>query len=98
MNHRWDLSRFDPERFSRPELQNHGVWKLVDLPEGKTVIDGLWVYSLKLDGDGNILKYKGCYVAHGDEMVEGRDFEVKWTMVTRCGGYMSGSGIFRARI
>jgi hypothetical protein len=41
----------------------------------------MWVYDLKVDGDGNVLKRKARYVARGDEMVEGKDFEVKWAMV-----------------
>jgi hypothetical protein len=65
------------------QLEVHGVWKLVDLPAGEHAIDGMWVFDVKVDGDGNILKYKGWYVARGDEMVEGKDFEVKWAMVVR---------------
>jgi hypothetical protein len=41
----------------------------------------MWVYDLKVDGDGKVLKHKGRYVVRGDEMVEGKDFEVKWAIV-----------------
>jgi hypothetical protein len=65
------------------QLETHGVWKLVDLPAGERAIDGMWVYDMKVDGDGKLLKYKGRYVVRGDEMIEGKDFEVKWAMVAR---------------
>jgi hypothetical protein len=79
----------DPEvwipamRAEYDQLEKHGVWKLVDLPAGERAIDGMWAYDLKVDGDGKVLKHKGCYVVRGDEMVEGKDFEVKWGMVAR---------------
>ena len=65
------------------QLISRGVWKLVDLPVGERAIDGMWVYDVKVDGDGNVVKNKPRYFAHGDEMVEGKDFEVKWAMVAR---------------
>jgi hypothetical protein len=65
------------------QLEARGVWKLVDLPKGKQAIDGMWVYDVKVDGEGKIIGHKGRYVVRGDEMVEGRDFGVKWAMVAR---------------
>jgi hypothetical protein len=65
------------------QLEDRGVWKLVDLPAGEHAIDGMWVYDVKVNGAGNPWKYKGRYVARGDEMIEGKDFEVKWAMVAR---------------
>jgi hypothetical protein len=65
------------------QLVQCGVWKLVDLPEGQYVIDGMWVFDLKVDGEGKTVKHKGRYVMRGDEMVEGRDFGTKWAMVAR---------------
>jgi hypothetical protein len=65
------------------QLQKRGVWELVDLPAGERAIDGMWVFDVKVDGAGNLLKRKGRYVARGDEMVEGKDFAVKWAMVAR---------------
>jgi hypothetical protein len=79
----------EPEKWVPPmqaefnQLEDRGVWKRVDLPAGEHAIDGMWVYDLKVDGDGNVLKRKARYVARGDEMVEGKDFEVKWAMVAR---------------
>jgi hypothetical protein len=65
------------------QLVQRGVWKLVDLPEGQHAIDGMWVFDLKVDGEGKTVKHKGRYVARGDKMVEGRDFGTKWAMVAR---------------
>jgi hypothetical protein len=79
----------EPEKWVPPvqvefdQLEDRGVWKRVDLPVGECAIDGMWVYDLKVDGDGNMLKRKARYVARGDKMVEGKDFEVKWAMVAR---------------
>jgi hypothetical protein len=47
----------EPEKWMPPmkaefdQLEARGVWKRVDLPEGERVIDGMWVYDLKLDGE-----------------------------------------------
>jgi hypothetical protein len=79
----------EPEKWIPPmqaefdQLENCGVWKRIDLPPGEHAIDGMWVYNLKVDGEGKVLKQKARYVAHGDEMIEGKDFEVKWAMVAR---------------
>jgi hypothetical protein len=79
----------EPEKWMPPmqaefnQLEDRGVWKRVDLPPGEHAIDGMWVYDLKVDSDGNVVKRKARYVARGDEMVEGKEFEVKWVMVAR---------------
>lgn len=64
-------------------LSKHGVWKLVDLPEGARCIDAMWVYDLKLNGAGDIVKPKARLVARGDSMIPGVDFDSKWAMVAR---------------
>ncbi|KAJ7869334.1 hypothetical protein B0H14DRAFT_3580658 [Mycena olivaceomarginata] len=40
------------------QLEARGVWKLVDLPEGERAIEGMWVYDVKVDGEGKVLKNK----------------------------------------
>jgi hypothetical protein len=65
------------------QLEQRGVWELVILPKGERAIDGMWVYDVKVDGAGELLKHKARYVARGDEMVQGKDFAVKWAMVAR---------------
>ncbi|KAF8910290.1 hypothetical protein CPB85DRAFT_1253424 [Mucidula mucida] len=38
----------------------------------------MWVYDLKLNGEGEIIKPKGCLVARGDLMLKGEDYGNKW--------------------
>lgn len=64
-------------------LLDKGVWDLVDLPDGERCIDAMWVYDLKLDGAGNIVKPKARLVARGDSMIAGVDFDSSWAMVAR---------------
>lgn len=68
------------------EIQNleaHECWQLVDLPEGANLVDGMWVFDLKMDDDGNIVKPKARYVGQGDSQIPGIDFDKGWAMVTR---------------
>ncbi|KIK61235.1 hypothetical protein GYMLUDRAFT_243877 [Collybiopsis luxurians FD-317 M1] len=37
-------------------LQAHNCWTLVDWPSNVKILNGMWVFNLKLDGDGNVLK------------------------------------------
>jgi hypothetical protein len=68
----------EPEKWMPPmqaefdQLEAQGVWKRVDLPAGERVIDGMWVYDLKLDGDGNVVKRKARYVAQGVRWLRAR--------------------------
>ncbi len=39
-------------------LIENGTWKIVSPPKGANVITGKWVFKLKKDRFGNILKYK----------------------------------------
>jgi hypothetical protein len=50
------------------------VFVLVHPPIGATVIPGRWVYTYKLDTDGNIKSYKAQYVAKGFNQQYGIDF------------------------
>ncbi|CAK5275548.1 unnamed protein product [Mycena citricolor] len=70
-------------RVEMKQMEDKGVWKLVDLPTGERAIDRMWVFDRKLDGEGNEIKQKARYVARGNQMVEGWDFGTKWAMVAR---------------
>jgi hypothetical protein len=68
------------------QLREKGIYKLVpmsEIPLGMTIINNMWVYDLKLDGNGEVIKHKVRLVAREDEMVEGHNFDVKWAMVAR---------------
>ena len=50
------------------ELNQHqekGTWKLVDLPAGITLLKNKWVFVLKKDKEGCIMKYKAWLVVKG---------------------------------
>nr|GFB14408.1 retrovirus-related Pol polyprotein from transposon TNT 1-94 [Tanacetum cinerariifolium] len=59
------------------------VWELVPRPNKVMVITLKWIYKVKLDELGGILKNKARLVAHGYRQEEGIDFEESFASVTR---------------
>ncbi|GJW47524.1 putative ribonuclease H-like domain-containing protein [Tanacetum coccineum] len=59
------------------------VWKLVPRPDKVMVITLKWIYKVKLDELGGILKNKARLVAHGYSQEEGIDFKESFTLVAR---------------
>nr|GEW56767.1 hypothetical protein [Tanacetum cinerariifolium] len=59
------------------------VWKLVPRPDKVMVITLKWIYKVKLDELGGILKNKARLVARGYRQEEGIDFEEYFALVTR---------------
>jgi hypothetical protein len=64
-------------------LTHKGVWQLEKPPPGTQVIDGMWVYDIKVDGNSKFLKPKACWVACGDRMQCNIDYGETWAMVAR---------------
>ncbi len=52
-------------------LMENATWEIVSPPKGANVITGKWVFKLKKDRFGNILKYKARWVAHRYKQEEG---------------------------
>ncbi|KAJ3791439.1 hypothetical protein GGU11DRAFT_751804 [Lentinula aff. detonsa] len=50
-----------PMKAEFESLINRGCWSLVDRPMNQKILNGMWVYDLKVDGDGVILKRKARY-------------------------------------
>lgn len=48
--------------------------RLVDLPPGRKAIGCTWVFRVKRDADGNLVKYKARLVAQGFSQIPGVDF------------------------
>jgi hypothetical protein len=41
------------------------MWELVDLPEGRAIVNNTWIYKIESDIDGDVSRYKARFVAHG---------------------------------
>ncbi len=59
------------------------TWKLTSMPENRQLITGRWVFKLKKDRNGQILKYKARWVAHGFKQEEGVDFVETFAAVVK---------------
>ncbi|GKD66393.1 hypothetical protein Tco_1308501 [Tanacetum coccineum] len=56
------------------EFERLEVWELVPCPDKVIFITLKWIYKVKLDEMGGILKNKAGLVAHGSVLEEGIDF------------------------
>uniref|UniRef100_A0A8R7JU66 Reverse transcriptase Ty1/copia-type domain-containing protein n=1 Tax=Triticum urartu TaxID=4572 RepID=A0A8R7JU66_TRIUA len=59
------------------------TWELVSLPAGHKAIGLKWVYRVKRDPAGNIVKHKARLVAKGYVQRQGVDFEEVFAPVAR---------------
>ncbi|GKC49643.1 retrovirus-related pol polyprotein from transposon TNT 1-94, partial [Tanacetum coccineum] len=65
------------------EFEPLEVWELVPRPDKVMVITLKWIYKVKLDELGGILKNKARLVARGYRQEEGIDFEESFALVAR---------------
>nr|GFA16675.1 retrovirus-related Pol polyprotein from transposon TNT 1-94 [Tanacetum cinerariifolium] len=65
------------------EFERLEVWELVPRPDKVMVITLKWIYKVKLDELGGILKNKACLVARSYRQEERIDFEESFTSVAR---------------
>nr|GFA95742.1 retrovirus-related Pol polyprotein from transposon TNT 1-94 [Tanacetum cinerariifolium] len=65
------------------EFKQLKVWELVPRPDKVMVITLKWIYKVKLDELGGILKNKARLAAHGYRQKEGIDFEESFAPVVR---------------
>nr|GEY72008.1 integrase, catalytic region, zinc finger, CCHC-type, peptidase aspartic, catalytic [Tanacetum cinerariifolium] len=63
------------------EFERLEVWELVPRPDKVMAITLKWIYKVKLDELGGILKNKACLVARGYRQEEGIDFEKSFALV-----------------
>nr|GFD05715.1 retrovirus-related Pol polyprotein from transposon TNT 1-94 [Tanacetum cinerariifolium] len=59
------------------------IWELVPRPDKVMVITLKWIYKVKLNELGGILKNKARLVARGYRQEEGIDFEESFALVAR---------------
>ncbi|GKG52851.1 retrovirus-related pol polyprotein from transposon TNT 1-94, partial [Tanacetum coccineum] len=57
------------------EFDRLQVWELVPQPDCVMIIALKWIYKVKLDDYGDVLKNKARLVANGYRQEEGIDFE-----------------------
>ncbi|GJY76157.1 retrovirus-related pol polyprotein from transposon TNT 1-94 [Tanacetum coccineum] len=65
------------------EFEHLEVWELVPRRDKVMVITLKWIYKVKLDELGGILKNKACLVAYGYRQEEGIDFKESFALVAR---------------
>ncbi|GJV62020.1 retrovirus-related pol polyprotein from transposon TNT 1-94 [Tanacetum coccineum] len=65
------------------EFDRLDVWELVPPPDCAMIIALKWIYKVKLDEYGDVLKNKARLVAKGYRQEEGLDFEESFTPVAR---------------
>ena len=47
------------------ELERQNTWNITDLPNNRTALKGKWVYKIKTNLEGHIIKYKARWVVKG---------------------------------
>jgi hypothetical protein len=63
-------------------VKKNCIWELADLPRGHSMITLKWVFKLKRDEVGAIIKHKARLVARGFVQREGIDFDDTFAPVT----------------
>ncbi|BAH92510.1 Os04g0196500 [Oryza sativa Japonica Group] len=64
-------------------IVDNDTWSLTDLPHGHRAIGLKWVYKLKRDEQGAIVRYKARLVAKGYVQRQGVDFDEVFALVAR---------------
>jgi hypothetical protein len=64
-------------------VEKNCTWELADLPRGHCAITLKWVFKLKRDEAGAIVKHKARLVARGFMQWEGIDFDDTFAPVAR---------------
>ena len=64
-------------------IESNGTWELCELPKGHNPIGLKWVYKLKKDASGDVIKHKARLVAKGYMQRQCIDFEEVFAPVAR---------------
>ncbi|GJU51531.1 retrovirus-related pol polyprotein from transposon TNT 1-94 [Tanacetum coccineum] len=65
------------------EFDRQDIWELVPPPDYAMIIALKWIYKVKLDEYGDVLKNKARLIAKGYRQEEGLDFEESFALVAR---------------
>ena len=55
-------------------LEEASTWELVDLPAGANLVGSKWVFRVKKDASGHVVRFKARLVAQGFSQVPGVDY------------------------
>jgi hypothetical protein len=72
-----------PMKVEMETLKAKHTWDLVKPPPGANIMDSMWVYNIKWDGEGNRIKDKARLVGKGYTQQLGIDYNETWAGVTR---------------
>ena len=64
-------------------MAKYEVWDVVDKPEDTNIVGSRWVFRIKRDSNGKILKYRARLVAQGFTQMYGVDFQDTFAPVAR---------------
>nr|GEU70482.1 hypothetical protein [Tanacetum cinerariifolium] len=64
-------------------IEKNNAWKLVDLPKNQNPIGLKWVYKVKRDPNGKIVKYKAIIMAKGYVQKHGIDYKEVFAPVAK---------------
>lgn len=64
-------------------LNSNKTWAITDLPAGRKPISSKWVFKLKKNTDGEIVRYKARLVVKGFSQKKGIDYEETFAPVVR---------------
>ncbi len=62
-------------------LKKTGTWELTEPPPEANIVGSKWVFHLKKDAAGNMVRYKACLMAQGFSQVPGVDYFDTFTPV-----------------
>ncbi|GBM56888.1 Retrovirus-related Pol polyprotein from transposon TNT 1-94 [Araneus ventricosus] len=62
-------------------MHSRGVWKLVDQPSNAKPVGCRWVYTVKRDENGKIVRFKARLVAQGYTQIKGESFDETFSPV-----------------
>src|SRR6266542_638519 len=72
-----------PMQIEMDTLKAKHTWDLVKAPPGANIMDSMWVYDIKWDGEGNQIKDKARLVGKGYTQQLGIDYDETWVGITR---------------
>lgn len=74
-------------------IEQRDVWEIVDKPQNKNIIPSRWVFTIKRDPNGDIIKFKARLVAGGHRQKYGVDYKeiyspvVDFSVIRYCFSY-----------